>query len=83
MGAGAGESDAASRQSRLEFIATLEDDFHTERAVQTLFALAARARNESSKAAVELLCELAGTLGLRLDAQKRAASQHAVDSIGV
>ena len=83
VGAGAGESDAASRQSRLEFIATLEDDFHTERAVQTLFALAARARNESSKAAVELLCELAGTLGLRLDAQKRAASQHAVDSIGV
>lgn len=76
--AGSEERDAASRQSRLEFIAALEDDFHTEKAVQILAALAERAQVESSGASAALLCELAGVLGLRLGSQKHAASQQAV-----
>jgi cysteinyl-tRNA synthetase len=65
-GAGAGEDDAASRQSRLEFIAALEDDFHTETSVGVLVRLAERARTETTGAAAAMLRELATVVGLRL-----------------
>ena len=74
----AAESNAATRQSRLEFIAALENDFHTEQALHSLTALAERARSEPTGPSAAMLRELAGVLGLRLDAATPATSQRAV-----
>ena len=77
-GAAAAESDTASRQARLEFIAALEDDFHTEKALQALTSLADRSQDDPSDAAASMLCELGAVLGLRLSAAPHAASQRPV-----
>ncbi|MGH2484516.1 MAG: hypothetical protein ACRDHE_00755, partial [Ktedonobacterales bacterium] len=82
-GAGAGEDDAASRQSRLEFIAALEDDFHTETAVGVLATLADRARTETAGAAAAALCELAAVVGLRLGEGAPATTETAVGAAEV
>ena len=77
-GAAAAESDTASRQARLEFIAALEDDFHTEKALQALTSLADRSQDDPSDAAASMLCELGAVLGLRLSAAPHTASQRPV-----
>ncbi|MGO8949479.1 MAG: cysteine--tRNA ligase [Ktedonobacterales bacterium] len=63
-----GDPDGAANQSRLEFIAALEDDFQTPQALRALRGLAGRIGNSSSPARqqVATLIELAGTLGLQL-----------------
>jgi cysteinyl-tRNA synthetase len=58
--------DVASRQAQLEFVAALEDDFHTERALAVLDGLAAAALETQSATTAALLRELGGVLGLRL-----------------
>ena len=62
----AAETDVAAQQARLEFIAALEDDFHTERALALLDRLAKGAKETRSAAQAAMLRELAGVLGLRL-----------------
>ncbi len=63
----ADDASSVSRQARLEFIAALEDDFDTPRAVQALERLAASATRDSDAGQAAMLRELAGVLGLRLD----------------
>ncbi|HKV86345.1 MAG TPA: cysteine--tRNA ligase [Ktedonobacterales bacterium] len=82
-GAGAGEDDAASRQSRLEFIAALEDDFHTETAVGVLARLADRAQTETAGTAATALCELAAVVGLRLGTGAPATTESALGAAEV
>jgi cysteinyl-tRNA synthetase len=54
-------------QARLEFVAALEDDFHTPRALEALDHLAGRVCGSTEKAGlVQTLRELAKVLGLRL-----------------
>jgi cysteinyl-tRNA synthetase len=59
--------DAVSRQARLEFIAAMEDDLKTERALQVLDRLAESALASGSAPQAARLIELASVLGLRLD----------------
>jgi len=63
--AGDEDGDAAARQARLEVIAALEDDFHTERAVQALERLAEATGASASVARAAMLRELGAVLGLR------------------
>jgi cysteinyl-tRNA synthetase len=61
-----GAEDAAVHQARLEFVAALEDDFNTPRALAALTKLGAVAiANKAATQAAELR-ELAGVLGLTL-----------------
>jgi L-cysteine:1D-myo-inositol 2-amino-2-deoxy-alpha-D-glucopyranoside ligase len=77
-GSADGES-AASQQACLEFVAALEDDFDTPRAVQALERLAASAARASDAGQAATLRELGGVLGLRLgaDAEMDATSAQA------
>jgi cysteinyl-tRNA synthetase len=59
--------DEVSRQARLEFIAAMEDDLKTERALQVLDRLAESALASGSASQAAILIELASVLGLRLD----------------
>ncbi|MFI5272057.1 MAG: cysteine--tRNA ligase [Ktedonobacterales bacterium] len=59
------DADTA-RQARLEFVAALEDDFHTERALAALDRLALRALIEQSAPLAATVRELGGVLGLEL-----------------
>jgi L-cysteine:1D-myo-inositol 2-amino-2-deoxy-alpha-D-glucopyranoside ligase len=79
----AGGDDAASRQSRLEFIAALEDDFHTETAVGVLTRLAERAGTETTGAAAAMLRELATVVGLRLGEGAPAKTEPALGAAEV
>ncbi|HEV2404262.1 MAG TPA: cysteine--tRNA ligase [Ktedonobacterales bacterium] len=81
--AGAGGDDAASRQSRLEFIAALEDDFHTETAVGVLTRLGERAETETTGAAAATLRELATVVGLRLGEGAPATTEPALGAAEV
>jgi L-cysteine:1D-myo-inositol 2-amino-2-deoxy-alpha-D-glucopyranoside ligase len=76
------DEDATARQARLELEAALEDDFHTERALEALDRLAGRALSSGSKEAAGALRELAGVLGLCLEpkAAPEAASEAATAS---
>jgi cysteinyl-tRNA synthetase len=65
-GAVATEEDAATRQAQVELEAALEDDFHTERALEALERLAERALTSGSAVYVGKLRELASVLGLCL-----------------
>ena len=63
---GAEADDATAQQARLEFLAALEDDFHTERALAVLDRLAERALVTRSEVQAAALQELAGVLGFTL-----------------
>jgi cysteinyl-tRNA synthetase len=71
------DESATSRQARLEFVAALEDDFDTPRAVQALERLAASATRTSDAGQAATLRELGGVLGLRLDASAAAETSSA------
>jgi len=72
-GAGAGPTSTAGPAERARFVEALEDDFSTPRALAAVFDLA-RAINRERDAGADVrpaqavLRELAGVLGLRLDA---------------
>lgn len=71
-------TDEVARQARLEFVAALEDDFHTERALEALERLASRVVNGGNGAQAAMLRELSGVLGLKLDAGAAAGTAAAV-----
>ena len=75
-----GAEDATVNQARLELVAALEDDFHTERALGALGRLAASAVATGSATQAAALCELAGVLGLTL--APAAASGNAAAPVG-
>jgi len=60
------EADDASHQARIEFLAAIEDDFQSPRALAALDRLAGSARATGSAAQARTLRELAGVLGLTL-----------------
>ncbi len=62
------QDDPMVRQARLEFIAALEDDFQTPRALRALDDLAAGAIATGSAARAAGVRDLAGVLGFRLSA---------------
>jgi cysteinyl-tRNA synthetase len=65
----ASDMENAGQQSRLEFIAALEDDFQTPRALEALSRLAGQicaSTTPDSAAQIATLTELAATLGLEL-----------------
>jgi L-cysteine:1D-myo-inositol 2-amino-2-deoxy-alpha-D-glucopyranoside ligase len=63
-----GEEDDVSRQARIEFLAALEDDFQTQRALQALDRLALSARASGSATQARTLRELASVFGFTLQA---------------
>ena len=65
-GADTDDGDRTARQAHLEFVAALEDDFQTQRALQTLDRLAASATATGVAAQACMLRTLAGVLGLTL-----------------
>lgn len=67
-------ADEAAQQARLEFIAALEDDFQTERALEALDRLAASALRGANTAQSAMLRELGAVLGLTLDADVSAGA---------
>jgi L-cysteine:1D-myo-inositol 2-amino-2-deoxy-alpha-D-glucopyranoside ligase len=69
--------DPTSRQARLEFVAALEDDFDTGRALQALERLADSVRRTADAGQAALLRALGGTFGLRLDAAAKQESETA------
>ena len=86
-GAGAGPASTAGPAERARFIEALEDDFSTPRALAALFDLA-RTVNRERDAGADVrpaqaeLRELAGVLGLQLDAAEEAASS-ALDAVAL
>jgi cysteinyl-tRNA synthetase len=73
VGAAGGGEDPVVRQCQLEFVAALEDDFRTSQALHALERLAANASASRSARQAAALRELAGVLGLRLEAAESAA----------
>jgi cysteinyl-tRNA synthetase len=70
--------DEIARTAREDFIAALDDDLNTPRALHVLDRLAASIRSSGSLAQIATLCELAGVLGLRLTpSQPRSAATKA------
>ena len=63
-----GDVDDAAYQSRLEFVAALENDFQTPQALSALLRLADQisASTNPSHSRIAMLLELGGVLGLRL-----------------
>ncbi|HLZ20547.1 MAG TPA: cysteine--tRNA ligase [Ktedonobacterales bacterium] len=72
-----GAEDAVIHQARLELIAALEDDFHTERALGALDRLAASALASGSSAQAAALRELSAVLGFTLISPAATASRPA------
>jgi cysteinyl-tRNA synthetase len=60
------DEDAVTRQAQVELEAALEDDFHTERALEALERLAEQALTTGSTHYAGKLRELASVLGLCL-----------------
>jgi len=77
-------ADPVARQARLEFIAALENDFETSRALEALdrLALQIATAHTPAPAQVALLSELGTVLGLRLNAAANDLVAHATGAVG-
>lgn len=61
------EPDAEARRAEADFVAALEDDLNTPRALQVVERLAASAERTGSASQAAMLRQLAGVLGLTLE----------------
>jgi L-cysteine:1D-myo-inositol 2-amino-2-deoxy-alpha-D-glucopyranoside ligase len=74
--------DVVSHQARIEFLAALEDDFRTQRALEVLERLASSATSAESAEQAATLRELASVLGLRLQGEASSGERAAPTAAG-